>query len=46
MFYDQFIKLVDHIYNCGELRYGQVLINLLYKIWPKKYYEIIGTQCD
>lgn len=29
-----------------EMRYGQILMNELYDVWPDKYHEITGTKYD
>ena len=48
MKYENFLKIVNFNYyeNELELRYGQVLMNMLYQIWPEKYKEISGTVLD
>lgn len=46
--FEEFKKIVDFVsYESEyELRYGQVLMNVLYEIWPEKYQEITGTDLD
>lgn len=54
--YDQFIVLVYYFYDHGDSKnyapakrirkYGQVLMNKLHEVWPKKHAEIIGTKYD
>jgi len=29
-----------------QLRYGQIIMNELYNIWPDKYYEITDSEYD
>jgi hypothetical protein len=46
--FEQFLNLVDKVYyeNEFELRHGQVVMNVLYKVWPEKYKEISGGDYD
>lgn len=46
--FEQFLNRVDKVYyeNEFELRHGQVVMNVLYQIWPDKYKEISGGDYD
>lgn len=46
--FNGFINLVNEVYNEKEhdLRYGQILMNILYQFYPEKYNEITHTEYD
>ena len=46
--FEQFLNRVDKVYyeNEFELRYGQVLMNVLYQVWLEKYKEITTEKPD
>lgn len=46
--FNEFLNKVNYKYDMSEfeLRHGQVLMNILYKIWPEKYNEITGSDID
>jgi hypothetical protein len=48
MTYSEFLNLVDKTYNDNSfvLRYGQIIMNVLYSVWPDKYKEFVGTKFD
>lgn len=48
MTFEQFLSKVDSFYNENEfeIRYGQTIMNVLYKVWPEKYKEISGGDLD
>ena len=48
MTFEQFVQKVDDFYydHSFEMRYGQSLMNILHKVWPKKYKEISGGDLD
>lgn len=48
MTFEQFVDLVDKNYyeNVFEMRYGQTIMNTLYRVWPVKYNEIKTTDSD
>lgn len=48
MKFNQFLDVVNQTYDSGdhELRYGQIIMNVLYQIWPEKYKEISNTEYD
>lgn len=48
MTFEEFLLKVDSFYNENEftLRYGQTIMNVLYKVRPEKYKEITGGDLD
>jgi len=48
MTFNEFIDIINTSYheNDLELRYGQVIMNMLYQVWPEKYKEISHTEYD
>jgi hypothetical protein len=46
--FEQFLNRVDKVYyeNEFELRYGQVLMNVLHSIWPDQHKKIAKTDLD
>lgn len=48
--FNEFLVKVDKEYfsrPCTDkLRYGQILMNELYNVWPDKYHEITGSEYD
>jgi hypothetical protein len=48
MSFKQFVDYVDRTYHehSFDLRYGQTVMNVLYKTWPEKYNEITNTDYD
>lgn len=46
--FEEFINNVNAIYSEKELdlRYGQVVMNVLHQVWPDKYKEISHTEYD
>lgn len=46
--YKQFVDLVNHEYDNKSFnaRYGQTIMNVLYKVWPDKYREISNVEYD
>lgn len=48
MTFEQFLSKIDAFYNENEfeMRYGQTIMNVLYKVWPEKYKEISGGNLD
>jgi hypothetical protein len=46
--FEQFLNRVDKVYyeNEFELRYGQVLMNVLHQIWPDQYKKLSGGEYD
>lgn len=46
--FKQFIDLVDSTYNEHSfvLRYGQTIMNVLYKVWPEKYKQLTSSEYD
>jgi hypothetical protein len=48
MTFDQFLNRVDKVYyeNEFELRYGQVLMNVLHSIWPDQYKKLSSGDYD
>ena len=46
--FEQFLDLIDKNYyeNEFEVRYGQTVMNTLYRIWPEKYKELSGGTYD
>jgi hypothetical protein len=46
--FEEFIDTVNRTYDSSELelRYGQVIMNTLYQVWPEKYKEISYTEYD
>ena len=44
--YFDFVTKIDQEYHTGSLRYGQILMNVLYDTWPSKYKEITNTNLD
>ncbi len=46
--FEQFLNRVDKVYyeNEFELRYGQVLMNVLHSIWPDQYKKLSGGDYD
>ncbi len=46
--FEQFLNRVDKVYyeNEFELRYGQVIMSVLYQIWPDQYKNITQTDLD
>jgi hypothetical protein len=46
--FEQFLNRVDKVYyeNEFELRHGQVIMNVLYQIWPDQYKKITKTDLD
>lgn len=46
--YNEFILIVNNIYDNTEhdMRYGQIIMNILFQIWPEKYNEISRTEYD
>lgn len=48
MNFDQFLDSVDKFYyeNEFEFRYGQTVMNVLYRTWPEKYEELSGGDYD
>jgi hypothetical protein len=46
--FEQFLDKVDKLYyeNEFEIRYGQSIMNTLYRVWPEKYKEITQTDYD
>jgi hypothetical protein len=53
MTFKKFVDNIDNIYagqgdkpESERLRYGQIIMNELYKIWPAKYHRITGSDKD
>lgn len=48
MTFEEFLLKVDRFYNENEfeMRYGQTIMNVLYKVWPDKYKELTGGDLD
>lgn len=48
MLFNDFLKIVDETHNnhSFELRYGQTIMNVLNKIWPEKYKELLQINYD
>ena len=48
MKFEQFLDIVNKKYyeNEFELRYGQIIMNILYDVWPKKYQDITTAHTD
>lgn len=46
--FKDFLQIVDDVYNSHpfELRYGQTIMNVLYKTYLSKYNEIASTEND
>jgi hypothetical protein len=46
--FNEFLKKVDNTYNDHSfvLRYGQIIMNTLYEVWPEKHKQITGGQYD
>jgi len=46
--FEHFLNRVDKVYyeNEFELRYGQVLMNVLHQIWPDQYKKLSGGEYD
>jgi hypothetical protein len=46
--FEQFLNRVDKVYyeNEFELRYGQVLMNVLHSIWPDQHKKIVKSDLD
>ena len=46
--FEQFLDLIDKNYyeNEFEVRYGQTVMNVLYRVWPEKYKELSGGEHD
>jgi hypothetical protein len=36
----------DKIKAESQWRYGQTIMNVLWEVWPEKYQEIKGSNCD
>lgn len=50
MTFKKFLYTVQHRHNLEPykniLRYGQVIMNELYIVWPEKYNQILGSDYD
>jgi len=53
MTYKKFLDNIDKIYadqgdkpESERLRYGQIIMNELWKVWPQKYHKITGSDQD
>lgn len=48
MTFEEFLNHVDKIYyeNEFDLRYGQVIMNVLHSIWPDQYKKMSGGDYD
>lgn len=53
MTFKKFVDNINKIYadqkrkpESERLRYGQIIMNELWNVWPKKYHEIIGSDKD
>jgi hypothetical protein len=53
MTFKKFVDNIDNIYadqgdkpESERLRYGQIIMNELWNVWPKKYHEIMGSDKD
>lgn len=46
--FNQFLDIVDDTYfdNCFVWRYGQTIMNVLHKVWPEKYNELVSSKND
>jgi hypothetical protein len=46
--FEHFLNRVDKAYyeNEFELRHGQVIMNVLYQVWPDKHKEMLGGDYD
>lgn len=46
--FQEFLDLTDATYNnySFEWRYGQTIMNVLSKVWPSKYNELVATDKD
>ncbi len=53
MTFKKFVDNIENIYadqgdkpESERLRYGQIIMNELWNVWPKKYHEIMGSDKD
>lgn len=48
MIFKDFLSEIEKTYENWEfeMRHGQVVMNVLHKVWPEKYNEITGTDID
>lgn len=46
--YKDFLQIVDDTYNENAFvfRYGQTVMNVLHKIWPEKYKQLMQINYD